>query len=66
MSEERQKLIDSSWSDYCDLDGWITEMTRSNAMPPKYVLKMAMKHLRSNFYDIHKFLCEEQDKEDRR
>ena len=63
MEDERQKLIDKVWSDYCDLDSWIREMKQKSAVPSKYVLKMSMKHLRDNLYAVHKFLCQEEESE---
>jgi hypothetical protein len=56
---ELQKHIDENWSEYCDLDYWISEMTRGSetAHISKHVIKMAMKHLRDNLYDTHHFLC---------
>jgi hypothetical protein len=53
-----QILIDSSWSDYCDLDYFIDDLTRGQQAPAsKHVLKMAMKHLRDDLHKIHSFLC---------
>ena len=51
-------MVNTAWSDYCDLDYWIDDMTsgKPNRIP-KNVLKMAMKHLRSDMYKIHKVLC---------
>jgi len=58
MEHELEKLIDSSWSNYSDLDYWVREMSQRNDYIPKWVLKMAMKHLRDSFYEIHNIGCE--------
>jgi hypothetical protein len=58
MEKKLQEIIDSSWSNYSDLDYWIEEMNRRSDRIPKWVLKMAMKHLRSDFYKIHKIACD--------
>ena len=56
-----RKAVDDLWSNYCDLDHWIEEMARKPGVPSKYVLKMAMKHLRSDLYNVHKFICKLKD-----
>lgn len=69
MAEEKsevQKAIEMSWSDYCDLDYWVTEMTSGRPQHiPKNVLKMAIKHLRSDMYKIHKVLCDIEEEKER-
>jgi hypothetical protein len=35
-----------SWALFCNLDYWIDEMDRKDQNIPKWVLKMAMKHVR--------------------
>ena len=48
-----KKLEIAAWSDHCDLDYWITDMTSGKPCNiPKNVLKMAMKHLSKDLYDI--------------
>lgn len=49
-------LESNAWSDYCDLDYWITDMCQKDGVPNKHVLKMAMKHLRDNLYNVSGFL----------
>jgi hypothetical protein len=61
MKEQIQKGIDSTWSNYSDLDYWIREMSQKDGVPTKWVLKMAMKHLRSDMYDVHATLCKIKD-----
>jgi hypothetical protein len=70
MADEKskvQKAIESSWSDYCDLNYWIDEMARGSDSKQisKHVMKMAMKHLRDDFYDIHKVLCDIEEEKER-
>ncbi len=68
MIEEKSKIrtiVDTSWSDYSDLDYWVGDMTRGHAQSiPKHVLKMAMKHLRDDMKKIHDLACELQDEEE--
>lgn len=54
-----QKLIEENWSDYCDLDSWVNEMTMGSSTShiSKHVIKMAMKHLAANLHKTHAFLC---------
>jgi hypothetical protein len=55
---ELQKCITTIWADYCDLDYWIDDMNKGGCdRIPKNVMKMAMKHLRSDLYRTHKILC---------
>jgi hypothetical protein len=53
------KAIEKLWSNYCDLDYWIEDMKRTagNVNPNKWVLKMAMKHLRDDMYKLHDWAC---------
>ncbi len=66
MTKKIRKAIESTWSDYSDLDYWIREMNQKNQTIPKWVLKMAMKHLRRDFYDVHALLVELQEREEGR
>jgi hypothetical protein len=54
-----QGLIESAWSDYCDLDYFIDDMARGgdSKLISKHVMKMAMKHLRDDIHKMHSFLC---------
>jgi hypothetical protein len=55
---ELNKYITKIWQDYCDLDYWIDDMDKGgNDRIPKNVLKMAMKHLRTDLYGVHALLC---------
>jgi hypothetical protein len=56
---ELQGFIETTWSDYCDLDYWIDELTQGGDTKTisKHVIKMAMKHLRDTLYDTHAYLC---------
>lgn len=58
------KMIDKTWSDYSDLDYWIKEMSQRTDHIPKWVLKMAMKHLRSDLYEVHAYLCKLRDEQE--
>lgn len=50
--------IDKLWSNHCDLDFWVIEMTSGKPQNiPKWVLKMAMKHLRDDMYNLHSWAC---------
>jgi hypothetical protein len=65
MSEMKGKLdvaIKDTWSDYSDLDYWITEMESRSDRIPKWVLKMAMKHLRKDLYAVHRLMVELRDR----
>jgi hypothetical protein len=64
MEERLQKAIDATWSDYSDLDYWVKEMSRKDGVPTKWVLKMAMKHLRDDLYKTHALLCELREREE--
>jgi hypothetical protein len=64
MKEKLDEAIRDTWSDYCDLDSWITEMNQRTDRVPKWIMKMAMKHLRRDLYAVHGLLCELRDKED--
>ena len=57
--EAIDEAINMAWSDYCDLDHWIDDLTRGEEarFTSKYVLKMAMKHLRDDFYKLYKWAC---------
>jgi hypothetical protein len=60
-----QGLIESAWSDYCDLDYFIDDMTRGQQAPAsKHVLKMAMKHLRDDMLSVHAYLSQINDRVD--
>jgi hypothetical protein len=56
---ELQEITKDMWSDYCDLDYWIADMTRGSDSKniPKHVMKMAMKHLRDDIHKTYQFLC---------
>jgi len=62
MKDRIQKAIDTTWSNWCDLDKWIEEMQQRSDRLPKWVLKMAMKHLRRDMYEVHALLCELKDR----
>jgi len=52
-----QEIIDITWSDLCDLGYWIEEMNRQEQRIPKWVLKMAVKHLKTDLRKIHDLAC---------
>lgn len=56
-------LQEKAWSNHCDLDYWIKDMCQRDGVPNKHVLKMAMKLLAKDFYDMSGFLSRiEEDK----
>ena len=55
--EALDTAIDMVWSDYCDLNYWISDMNQRDQMIPKNVLKLAMKHLRDDFHKLHEYLA---------
>lgn len=57
MYNAAKTLQDEAWSDYCSLDYWIKDMGQLDTVPNKQVLKMAMKHLRDNLYNVSGFLA---------
>ncbi len=66
MMNKIQEAIEYTWSDYSDLDYWIEEMNSRSDRIPKWVLKMAMKHLRRDLYAVHGLLVELKDREEQR
>ena len=66
MMDKIQEAIEYTWSDYSDLDYWITEMSSKDGVPTKWVLKMAMKHLRRDMYAVHGLLIELKDERETR
>ena len=56
VHDSAKALVDEVWSDYCSLDYWIRDMEQRGTVPNKQVLKMAMKHLRTNLYNVSGFL----------